>query len=103
MIMNSFGCRPVVNLSKSYHPVASPVISPLFSLNLSKSDCVFAKTSLIVRNSLDFLFLTIFIIFFSELSNISFTVSSVLYPSDAISSAVSIKLLNKDASYTFLI
>jgi hypothetical protein len=29
IIINSFSCNPVVNLSKSYQPVAKPVISPL--------------------------------------------------------------------------
>ena len=103
IIINSLGCSPVVSLSTSYQPVARPVTSPLCSDNLSRSACVFCKISLIDLNSLDFLFFTMFNIFFSELSNISFTVSSVLYPSDAISVAVSIKLLRIDASSTFFI
>ena len=77
-MINSLGCRPVVNLSKSYQPVDNPVISPLLSESLSKSDCVFIKTSFIDLNSLAFLFFTIFKIFFSELSKISLTVWSVL-------------------------
>ena len=102
MIINSPGCSPVVTLSKSYNPVANPVISFLFSAKNSKFASVFCNTSLIDLNSVDFLFFTISKIFFSELSKISLTVSSVEYPSLAISSAVVINLLNIDDSCTML-
>ena len=73
IIISWLGWKPDVRLSKSHKPDVIPVMLPLFLANVSKSPWAFDKTSWMLLNSLVLLFLDTFKIFFSALSNKSYT------------------------------